>query len=74
MRTATQHRVVTVLNRIISTCENDSDEADAYSAMLDEMLDNLKCQDFFGTEAQTDPRGDGRNGDWSMERVEGIDK
>ena len=27
-----------------------------------------------GTEGQNDPRGDMRNGEWSMDRVEGIDE
>ena len=27
---------------------------------LNDMLDNMAGEDFFGTECQTDPRGDGR--------------
>ena len=29
--------------------------------MLDNALDDLSCNDFFGTEGQNDPRGDQRN-------------
>lgn len=41
--------------------------------ILDDGLDDLMSDDFFGTEGQSDPRGDARNGEWSMWRVEGID-
>lgn len=42
-----------------------ADKKDA-QPMLDElndMLDNLRSNDYFGTEGQNDPRGDGRD-DW----------
>jgi hypothetical protein len=52
-----------------------SDEAmlSALSRQLEEGLEDLAQQDAFGTERQCDPRGDGRNGHWSMNFVEGID-
>lgn len=31
-------------------------------------------EDAFGTEGQCDPRGDFRDGEWSMKRVQGVDR
>ena len=51
----------------------DNDNALMFADMLDEQLDMLSEEDAFGTEGQIDPRGDQRNGEWSMYNVEGID-
>jgi hypothetical protein len=48
--------------------------AEAYAEMLEHMLDMLGQNDVFGTEGQSDPRGDQRNGLWTIDRVEGLDK
>lgn len=48
-----------------------SDEA--LADLLDSMLDDIASEDGFGTEQQCDPRGDFRNGQWSMWNVEGND-
>lgn len=50
------------------------DEINQWAHDLDEWLNELASQDAFGTEGQNDPRGDMRNGEWSMDRVEGLDK
>lgn len=71
--TPTQARVLAVLDRIAAQVRKDADDADVYSDSLEGMLGELAGNDFFGTEGQNDPRGDFRNGDWSMSRVEGID-
>ncbi len=71
--TLEQRRVKLVLERIIEAAVNDADEAAVYAERLDDMLDDLKMEDFFGTEAQCDPRGDNRDDNWSMYRVQGID-
>jgi hypothetical protein len=73
MTTITQQRVARVLERMIAAARRGPDEAQAYSDALEEMLDELHGNDGFGTEGQCDPRGDYRNGQWFMERVEGID-
>lgn len=39
----------------------DGDALDGLRMALDEWLDDLAGSDFFGTEAQNDPRGDGRD-------------
>lgn len=44
--------------------------------LLDELENGLNIlaeSDFFGTECQLDPRGDGRIQKWSMHVVQGID-
>lgn len=68
-----QKRVVRVLERMIDLAVDDFDTADLFSDKLDALLDDLAEDDFFGTEQQLDPRGDGREGVWSMWTVEGID-
>lgn len=73
MATKTQERVAKVLERIAQMAAADGDDAQMFSDALDIMLDELHCMDAFGTEGQCDPRGDFRNGTWSMCDVEGID-
>jgi hypothetical protein len=72
-QTITQKRVVVVVDRMLESVRKDQQEAIHFSEMLEEMLADIRRNDGFGTEGQCDPRGDFRNGDWHMERVEGID-
>ncbi|HEY5959200.1 MAG TPA: hypothetical protein VIV60_21730 [Polyangiaceae bacterium] len=65
-----QKNCVTVLTRLAKMCEDDESFADAFADDLNSMLDEIQSQDGFGTEAQSDPRGDFRNGRWSMKKVE----
>jgi hypothetical protein len=66
-------RIKTVLRRIGDHAQNDPDMADMFADALDEMLTDLQSSDAFGSEGQCDPRGDQRNGEFSMNCVEGID-
>lgn len=50
-----------------------NNDEDDIADILDRCLDDLASQDAFGTEQQCDPRGDFRNGDFSMWNVEDID-
>lgn len=50
-----------VLARIGSSIRNDSAAAKVLLYQLNEMLDGLANSDFYGTEAQNDPRGDQRD-------------
>jgi len=68
--TKLQTNCITVLNRLAKMCEDDEDFANALSSDLDTMLNEIQSQDGFGTEAQCDPRGDFRNGRWSMKKIE----
>lgn len=65
-----QTNCVTVLNRLAAMCEEDEDFAEELADDLNRMLDEIQSQDGFGTEAQSDPRGDFRNGRWSMKKLE----
>lgn len=69
-----QKNCVTVLNRLAKMCEEDAEFADSLSADLETMLTEIHSQDGFGTEGQSDPRGDFRNGYWSMSKVEPVGK
>ena len=50
-----------------------NNDEDDIADILDRCLDDLASQDAFGTEQQCDPRGDFRNGDFSMWNIENID-
>lgn len=69
----TQQRVKKVLENMINLVESDEDYADWFSEELETYLEELAIQDGFGTECQCDPRGDGREGDYSMYHVQDID-
>jgi aminoglycoside phosphotransferase (APT) family kinase protein len=67
-----QQKIELVLERIRAACEADSDDREMYRDALGAMLDDLHGNDAFGTEGQCDPRGDFRNGEWTMKRIEGF--
>lgn len=71
--TLTQQRVKLVLDRLSQMACADEQDAECIANELEYMLEEFKMDDFFGTEGQLDPRGDHRNGEWSMTSVEGID-
>lgn len=70
-----QERVSKVLERMKAMTMEDDDNAGMFSEGLENMLNELNGEDAFGSEGQSDPRGDFRNGNgiWSMDKVEGID-
>lgn len=69
----TQTRLTTVLGRLSALCIEDEDFAEAFSDDMENLLTDIHSQDGFGTEGQNDPRGDFRNGEFSMDKVEGVD-
>lgn len=71
--TKTQQRVICVLENMKKMAEEDDRYAEAFSELMESGLNDLRGDDFFGTEGQLDPRGDGRDSDWSMSRVQDID-
>lgn len=73
MATKQQERVAKVLDNMKAMAMEDDDNAAMFSEGLDFYLNELNGEDAFGTEGQSDPRGDFRDGDWSMEHVQGID-
>lgn len=69
--TKSQKNIKIVLTRLIAFAEQaDKQSADSLSVSLNGFLDDLKGDDFFGTEAQMDPRGDGREGEFTMDRIQ----
>ena len=51
-----------VMNNILDLYDKgDNDEKDLWCDYLDSIIDELRGNDFFGTEGQCDPRGDNRN-------------
>jgi len=74
MMTKTQIRINTVLTRLSALVVEDADFTGFLAADLESMLSDIHNQDGFGTEGQTDPRGDFRDGKWSMDYVYGVDE
>lgn len=74
--TIDQRRVLTVLERMAAQVREDPDYAFGYGDAMEAMLNRLSESDFFGTEAQNDPRGDMRDeAGWSLlSRVQGVDE
>jgi hypothetical protein len=65
-----QSNLEVVLNRLISLAKKDEDFAEMFASDLDCLLDDYLSDDQFGSEGQTDPRGDHRNGDWTINNIE----
>jgi hypothetical protein len=68
-----QQRLVLVLERLTAMAKADEDFAEFFSHDIEPVLDDIHNQDGFGTEGQSDPRGDFRNGAWRIDYVEGLD-
>ena len=58
----TKDNVVMVLKNLTEFMEKECDESkEIFASDLDDFLDSLVHEDYFGTEAQCDPRGDQRD-------------
>lgn len=64
--TKLQKNVATVLRRMADAAEKNLDDAEMFADALEPLLDEIHMDDGFGTEGQCDPRGDFRNGKWSI--------
>lgn len=64
--------VLSLLEEIKRRVDNPSwdGEVEEWAESLDSMLDDMKNNDQFGTEGQVDPRGDFRNGEFSIWNME----
>lgn len=58
---------------MIKLAKEDETYAEMFSLILENGLQSIADDDGFGSELQCDPRGDGRNGEFSMDILEGID-
>ena len=68
--TKKQKNSIKVLNEMIKMASEDKLYAEMFCEILEEGLEKLRIEDSFGTEGQCDPRGDFREGTWSMDNVE----
>ena len=57
----TLRNMETGLAELVVMAKKDKEDGRAISDALNQMLDDLLDQDFFGTEGQLDPRGDHRD-------------
>lgn len=67
-----QKRNQVVLLRMLDM-NKDEDWVDTIAEVLEVGLDEMRSMDGFGSEAQNDPRGDGRDSWYSMYNVAGVD-
>lgn len=56
----TRRNARSVLSKIADRIESNGDEERVWCLELNELMDALLADDFFGTEGQCDPRGDHR--------------
>lgn len=61
-----QKNLLIVLPRIIDLVKEDEYFAQDLCKELESFLDEVASQDGFGTERQSDPRGDFRDNEWSL--------
>lgn len=66
-------RLETIFGRLIAQAKEDEEAAAIIADEIDSMIENLANDDFFGTEGQSDPRGDMRDGAWDITNVQGVD-
>lgn len=57
----TKRNADSVLAKIGQSIKTDKNDGPVYLERLNRMLDDLRSEDFFGTEGQLDPRGDQRD-------------
>ena len=68
-------RLELVFERILNLCKTDNNFQESISFDIDHILGYyLYEEDVFGTEGQLDPRGDYREGRWSVHHVQGVDE
>lgn len=60
------HNIVTVMQRLANMTYDDEYLAELLIENLEPFLDSLASDDYFGTERQSDPRGDMRVKEWSL--------
>ena len=75
-RVSKQHRRnELVFTRLLEMSAQSKEDAEDISLFIEDMLDDMRTADMFGTENQLDPRGQITAGSkrWSIELVKGID-
>jgi hypothetical protein len=69
--TKLQKNTITVLERLIEQVKDmDKESAKIFAEHFETMLDDLRGNDFFGTEGQHDPRGDATEARWTLRNIQ----
>lgn len=63
-----RENLLTVLERMAEQARECDETTHVYAAVLDDALDGLLAEDFFGTEGQSDPRGDQHASEFAIRR------
>lgn len=58
--------IVVVLDRIKNQVTSEPRNADTWAGVIDDLLDDLQDMELFGHNAEGDPRGDFRKGNWEL--------
>lgn len=62
-----EEKLVYIFEKLIEYVEsNDDDVNNHFADHVETMLNDMNDMDLFGSERQSDPRGDFRDGDWSI--------
>jgi hypothetical protein len=61
-----QKNLIVVLPRIVDLVKEDEYFAEDLAGLLEGLLDDVGSRDGFGPERSSDPRGDFRDGNWSL--------
>jgi len=61
-----QNNLIIVLGRLVKIAADDENFANEFAIDLNNLLDEIASYDGFGTEQQSDPRGDFREREWSL--------
>ena len=72
--TESQKSLLFVLDRMKKMALESNYIANDFIGGLDAMLDDLLAEDIFGTEGQMDPRGDQREGEWTVDNPQRLIK
>jgi hypothetical protein len=67
-------RLNVVLNRATALAQEDDNFRQHFFDHLNILFDNLFEDDILGTEGQNDPRGDQRDGEFTMTNIQGYDE
>lgn len=67
---SSQANVCVVLQRLSNLIKSDEKFAELFAQDLEDILNLINAQGAFGKYGEKDPRGDYRNGKWSMDIIE----
>lgn len=68
--TQLQYNLNKILEKLLFNVASDEDFAEDFAPQIEHLLNDMHNQGNFGTEGQFDPRGDFRNGEWSVYNIQ----